>query len=107
MVDLVQDRRRLVADPLQSEHDDSGGVVQRAKLTTPVDCGRARIPLTRRKPQLSTPGSFHLSPLADAITPGHGGQRMLGFIDHLLAMPEVGDDEDFEQPRSGPSFVET
>ena len=24
------------------------------------------------------------------------------FVDHLLAFPEVGDDSDFDQPRSGP-----
>ena len=28
------------------------------------------------------------------------------FIDHLLALPDVGDDADFEQPRSGPRPVE-
>ena len=27
------------------------------------------------------------------------------FIDHLLALPDVGDDADFEQPRSGPRPV--
>ncbi|MDE0446753.1 MAG: hypothetical protein OXH96_08790 [Spirochaetaceae bacterium] len=28
------------------------------------------------------------------------------FIDHLLALPDVGDDADFDRPRSGPRPVE-
>jgi hypothetical protein len=45
-------------------------------------------------------------PATDTITPEPDGRRTESFIDHLLAMPEVGDDADFDQPRSGPRFVE-
>ena len=33
-------------------------------------------------------------------------QMPTSFIDHLLALPDVGDDADFEQPRSGPRPAE-
>ncbi len=43
---------------------------------------------------------------ADAITAEPDRRRSESFIDHLLAMPAVGDDADFDQPRSGPRVVE-
>jgi len=46
------------------------------------------------------------SPAADTVTPEPDGRRTESFIDHLLAMPDVGDDADFDQPRSWPRVVE-
>ena len=46
------------------------------------------------------------SPAADPITAEPDRRRTETFIDHLLAMPEVGDDADFDQPRSRPRAVE-
>ena len=43
---------------------------------------------------------------ADPITAEPDRRRTETFIDHLLAMPEVGDDADFDQPRSRPRAVE-
>ena len=47
-----------------------------------------------------------LPPAADPITAEPDRPRTESFIDHLLAMPDVGDDADFALPRSGPRFVE-
>ena len=43
---------------------------------------------------------------ADVSTGEPERRRTGSFIDHLLAMPEVGDDADFDQPRSEPRAVE-
>ena len=43
---------------------------------------------------------------AAATTAEPHRRRAGNFIDHLLRMPEVGDDTDFDQPRSEPRVVE-
>ena len=37
-----------------------------------------------------------ISPSVDMITAEPDRRRTASFVDHLLAMPEVGDDSDFE-----------
>lgn len=44
-------------------------------------------------------------PTADTIT-AEPERRTESFSDHLLAMPDVGDDSDYDLPRSGPRAVE-
>lgn len=44
-------------------------------------------------------------PVADTIA-AEPDPRTESFIDHLLAMPDVGDDTDFHLSRSGPRAVD-
>lgn len=45
-------------------------------------------------------------PATEAISAEPDRPGTESFIDHLLAMPDVGDDADFDLPRSGPRAVD-
>ena len=47
-------------------------------------------------------GVWALSKEGVALVEGRRAESSGSFVDHLLAFPEVGDDSDFDQPRSGP-----
>ena len=47
-------------------------------------------------------GVWALSNEGVALVESRRAESSRSFVDHLLAFPEVGDDSDFERPRSGP-----
>ena len=47
-------------------------------------------------------GVWALSKEGVALVESRRGASSGSFVDHLLAFPEVGDDSDFDRPRSGP-----
>jgi hypothetical protein len=51
-------------------------------------------------------GTWELSEKGASLVETWFEKMPASFIDHLLALPDVGDDADFEQPRSGPRPVE-
>ena len=51
-------------------------------------------------------GTWELSETGASLVETWLEQMPASFIDHLLALPDVGDDADFDQPRSGPRPVE-
>ena len=51
-------------------------------------------------------GTWALSETGMSLAETSLEQNPTSFIDHLLALPDVGDDADFDQPRSGPRPVE-
>ena len=51
-------------------------------------------------------GTWALSATGMGIAETSLEQTPTSFIDHLLALPDVGDDADFDQPRSGPRPAE-
>ena len=51
-------------------------------------------------------GTWALSETGVSLAETSLEQAPTSFIDHLLALPDVGDDADFDQPRSGPRPVE-
>lgn len=51
-------------------------------------------------------GTWELSQKGAGLVETWFEQMPASFIDHLHALPDVGDDADFDQPRSGPRSVE-
>ena len=51
-------------------------------------------------------GVWELSEKGSAFVAAGSADAPQGFVDHLLAIPDVGEDSDFDRPRSGPRRVE-
>ena len=51
-------------------------------------------------------GTWELSETGMSLAETWLEQMPTSFIEHLLALPDIGDDADFDQPRSGPRPVE-
>ena len=51
-------------------------------------------------------GTWELSQKGAGLVETWFEQMPASFMDHLLALPDVGDDADFDLPRSGPRPVE-
>ena len=51
-------------------------------------------------------GTWALSETVLSLAETWLDQTSTSFIDHLLSLPDVGDDADFDRPRSGPRPVE-
>ena len=51
-------------------------------------------------------GTWELSEKGASVVATWLDRTAADFIDHLLALPDVGDDADFDRPRSGPRPVE-
>ena len=51
-------------------------------------------------------GVWALSDAGVALVESRRVASSVSFVDHLLAFPDVGDDSDFDQPRSGPRPVD-
>lgn len=84
-------RLKAWAEPLEDSADSA--------LRKALDAAeRVRADSRRGVRELSEEGSaFAAAGSADAPR---------GFVDHLLAIPDVGEDSDFDRPRSGPRRVE-
>lgn len=51
-------------------------------------------------------GVWELSEKGNAFVAAASAPAAQGFVDHLLAIPDIGEDSDFDRPRSGPRRVE-
>ena len=51
-------------------------------------------------------GTWELSEKGASVVEKRLDRMAVSFIDHILALPDVGDDADFDQPRSGPRPVD-
>ncbi len=64
-------------------------------------------PQGRRKPRDDSPrGLWELSEKGIRQAEAWLAKEPKSFIDHLLAMPDAGEDRDFDRPRSGPRRIE-
>ena len=63
-------------------------------------------PVKEGYPRNDSPrGTWEISEKGTELPPGFRSKSSNSFVEHLLAIPDFGDDADFKRERSGPRII--